>query len=116
MTIETSKTKFLNRVKEEDHETFSRYYNAAMVEFGDFDNKIWTVETLIEDIKEDMFNPEWNVTLHLIEDDYSKDNDFIGENGNGFYDLSYEEALANLVDILDNNDDDKIEEVFDWIF
>ena len=45
------KEKFMNKISSYDGEMFSRYYNAAMVEFEYYDDKIWTISTLEEDIE-----------------------------------------------------------------
>lgn len=108
--------KFMNKISSYDDEMFSRYYNAAMVEFGYYDDKIWTTSTLEEDIEQGYFIPEFHVIEHLITDDFVGDDDFIGESGRGFEDVSYEDAIQSLKDVLDQYDDDKIEQVYKWIF
>lgn len=110
------KEKFMNKISSYGGEMFSRYYNAAMVEFEYYDNKIWTISTLEEDIEQGYFIPEFHVIEHLITDDFNGNDDFIGESGRGFEDVSYEDAIKNLQDALDQYDDDKIEQVYKWIF
>ena len=111
-----AKEKFINKIMEYDYEQFSRYYNAAMVELDYYDDKIWTISTLEEDIEQGYFNPEFHVIERLITDDFSGDKDFIAENGHGFEDITYENALESLEDALDQYDDNKIEQVYKWIF
>ena len=112
----SAKDKFLAKIQRYDNEMFSRYYNAAMVELGYYDDKIWTISTLEEDIEQGYFIPEFHVIERLITDDFAGNDDFIGESVRGFEDVSYKDALASLEDALDQYDDDKIEQVYKWIF
>ena len=112
----SAKDKFLTKIQRYNNEMFSRYYNAAMVELEYYDDKIWTISTLEEDIEQGYFIPEFHVIEHLITDDFTGNDDFIGESGRGFEDVSYKDAIESLEDALDQYDDDKIEQVYKWVF
>ena len=107
--------KFKEALEGKFDDEFSRNYNSIMLELGEFDNKIWTEETLAEDISENMFNPEWNVTYHLIHDDVKGNKTFIGEEGYGFYDLDRDEAEEALFSTLEEYDEKKLIQIFEWV-
>ena len=108
--------KFKEALEGKFDDEFSHNYNSIMLELGEYENKIWTEDTLAEDVNEGMFNVEWNVTYHLIHDDVKGNKAFIGEEGYGFYDLDRDEAEEALFGTLEEYDEQKLINVFEWLF
>ncbi len=108
--------KFKNQLEGQFDDEFSRNYNSIMLELGEYENKIWTEDTLAEDVNEGMFNVEWNVTYHLIHDDVKGDKAFIGEEGYGFYDLDRDEAEEALFSTLEEYSEKTLTDIFEWLF
>lgn len=94
-------------------------YNQIMVEANYPDDLIWTLEHLQDDIEQGLFNTEWNITLHLIEDDFYKpttDKEYICLDGYcNLSNISYESALERLIDVIMEADDSTLNYIKDCI-
>ena len=60
------KREIIESIKEIEPCNLSYTYNSVMVELGEADLLIWSIDHLTDDIEQGMFNADWNIIEHLI--------------------------------------------------
>lgn len=109
----------INNIKAVEPCNLSYVFNSVMVEAGYPDDLIWSLEHLQEDIEQGLFNTEWNITSHLIEDDFHKpttDKEYICLDGYcNLSNISYQSALEQLIEAINNADETTLNYIEDCI-
>lgn len=108
--------KLINKLKEFDIEELPQHYNYSMHEMGYFDDDIWTKDGIRDEYIEGLWDDARLIDL-LMTKTYTGDLDYLTIDGYGnFVDISYEDAIGKIEDLIDRmDDDDLLQDILDWI-